>query len=35
MDNLDLSTVTLRDVIDIEFLQRFQDDFAKGVGLQV
>ena len=33
MDNLDLSTVTLKDVIDIDFLQRFQDDFAKGVGL--
>jgi Predicted sensor domain len=31
--NLDLSTVTLKDVIDIGFLQQFQDDFAKGVGL--
>ncbi|TGE33671.1 PocR ligand-binding domain-containing protein [Desulfosporosinus sp. Sb-LF] len=31
--NLDLSTVKLKDVIDIDFLQRFQDDFAKGVGL--
>lgn len=25
--------VTLTDVIDLEFLQRFQDDFAKGIGL--
>ncbi|ODA42288.1 PocR ligand-binding domain-containing protein [Desulfosporosinus sp. BG] len=32
-DNLDISTVKLKDVIDIDFLQRFQDDFAKGVGL--
>ena len=31
--DLDLSTVKLEDVIDLEFLQRFQDDFAKGVGL--
>ncbi|AFQ45857.1 PocR ligand-binding domain-containing protein [Desulfosporosinus meridiei] len=31
--NLDLSSITIKDVIDIEFLQRFQDDFAKGVGL--
>ena len=31
--NLDLSTVKLKDVIDIDFLQQFQDDFAKGVGL--
>lgn len=31
--DLDLSNVKLSDVIDIEFLQRFQDDFAKGVGL--
>jgi ligand-binding sensor protein len=30
---LDLNTVKLADVIDLEFLQRFQDDFAKGVGL--
>jgi ligand-binding sensor protein len=32
-DNLDLSKVKLQDVIDIEFLQRLQDNFAKGVGL--
>jgi ligand-binding sensor protein len=32
-NDLDLSTVKLADVIDIGFLQRFQDDFAKGVGL--
>jgi ligand-binding sensor protein len=32
-EGLDLSTVKLADVIDLEFLQRFQDDFAKGVGL--
>jgi len=25
--------ITLTDVIDLDFLQRFQDDFAKGVGL--
>jgi len=31
--NLDLSTVTLKDVIDMDFLQEFQDDFATGVGL--
>ena len=31
--DLDLSIVKLKDVIDIDFLQRFQDDFAKGVGL--
>ena len=31
--NLDLSKVTLQDVINIDFLQRFQDDFATGVGL--
>jgi ligand-binding sensor protein len=30
---LNLSTVTLKDVINIDFLQQFQDDFAKGVGL--
>ncbi|MEN6412056.1 MAG: PocR ligand-binding domain-containing protein [Veillonellales bacterium] len=29
----DLNNVKLTDVIDIEFLQRFQDDFAKGMGL--
>ncbi len=32
-NNLDLSTVKLKDVIDIDFLQRLQDDFAKGIGL--
>ena len=32
-NELDLSEVKLADVIDLEFLQRFQDDFAKGVGL--
>lgn len=31
--DLDLNDVKLTDVIDIEFLQRFQDDFAKGVGI--
>jgi len=31
--DFDLSTVKLADVINLEFLQRFQDDFAKGVGL--
>lgn len=31
--NSDLDNLTITDVIDIEFLQRFQDDFAKGVGL--
>lgn len=30
---LDLSTLALKDVINIDLLQRFQDDFAKGVGL--
>lgn len=29
----DLSSIKLTDVIDLDFLQRFQDDFAKGVGL--
>ena len=33
LGNLDLSTVKLKDVIDVEFLQQLQDDFAKGVGL--
>jgi len=33
MNDLDLSTLKLADVIDLDFLQRFQDDFAKGVGL--
>ena len=32
-NDLDLQHITLADVIDIEFLQRFQDDFAKGMGL--
>lgn len=32
-NNLNLSSVTIKDVIDIDFLQQFQDDFAKGVGL--
>ncbi|WP_346354131.1 PocR ligand-binding domain-containing protein [Azotosporobacter soli] len=31
--DLDLNNVRLEDVIDIEFLQKFQDDFATGVGL--
>jgi len=30
---LNLSAIKLADVIDLEFLQQFQDDFAKGVGL--
>ena len=29
----DLSNIKLADVIDLKFLQRFQDDFATGVGL--
>ena len=29
----DLSNIKLTDVIDLNFLQRFQDDFATGVGL--
>ena len=29
----DLSNIKLTDVIDLKFLQRFQDDFATGVGL--
>lgn len=32
-NDLDLQHITLADVIDIEFLQRFQDDFAKGMGV--
>jgi len=32
-NDLDLKNITLADVIDLEFLQKFQDDFAKGVGL--
>ena len=31
--NVDLEHLTLTDVIDIGFLQQFQDDFAKGVGV--
>jgi|GEM_PF-998403 len=31
--DLDLSTIKLVDVIDIDFLQKFQDDFATSVGL--
>lgn len=30
---LDVSTLTMADIIDIDFLQRFQDSFALGVGL--
>ena len=30
---IDLDSLRLEDVIDIEVLQRFQDDFAKGMGL--
>jgi len=29
----DIQNIKLADVIDLKFLQRFQDDFAKGVGL--
>jgi ligand-binding sensor protein len=32
-NDLDLQHITLTDVIDLDFLQQFQDDFAKGVGL--
>jgi ligand-binding sensor protein/signal transduction histidine kinase len=32
-DELDLGSIQLADVIDINFLQRLQDDFAKGVGV--
>ncbi|MBP2652890.1 MAG: putative sensor domain protein [Firmicutes bacterium] len=32
-NEVDVSNVKLSDVIDIAFLQNFQDDFAKGVGL--
>jgi len=31
--SVDVSNVKLSDVIDLNFLQKFQDDFAKGVGL--
>lgn len=30
---IDFSQVKLKDIIDIDFLQKFQDDFAKGIGL--
>lgn len=33
VSELNLSTIKLTDVIDLAFLQQFQDDFAKGVGL--
>jgi ligand-binding sensor protein len=33
VSGLNLSEIKLTDVIDLEFLQQFQDDFAKGVGL--
>lgn len=33
VSGLNLSTIKLTDVIDLAFLQQFQDDFAKGVGL--
>lgn len=29
----DLCNVKLKDIIDLKFLQKFQDDFAKGIGL--
>lgn len=32
-NNLDLGNIRLTDVIDTKFLQSFQDDFAKGVGV--
>lgn len=32
-EQLDLSTVKLQDVIDVEFLQGFQDDFATAIGV--
>lgn len=31
--SLDIDSLTIADVIDIEFLQKFQDNFAKGMGL--
>ncbi len=30
---LDISKLTLKDIMDLDFLQNFQDDFAKGMGL--
>lgn len=32
-ESLDFSRIKLKDIIDIDFLQKFQDDFAKGIGL--
>lgn len=32
-NSLDLSNVKLTDIIDVNFLQKFQDDFATGIGL--
>ena len=32
-NNSTIRDITLSDVIDIKFLQQFQDDFAKGVGV--
>lgn len=30
---LDLDSISLKDIIDVDFLQKFQDDFATGMGL--
>jgi len=32
-NKLDVNNIKLQDIIDVEFLQKFQDDFAKGMGL--
>jgi len=32
-DALNTDNIKLKDIIDLEFLQKFQDDFAKGMGL--
>lgn len=32
-DSLDVNSLSIADVIDLEFLQKFQDNFAKGMGL--
>jgi ligand-binding sensor protein len=32
-ESVDLSSLKITDVIDLDFLQRFQDNFAKGMGL--
>ncbi|AOY78118.1 PocR ligand-binding domain-containing protein [Clostridium formicaceticum] len=32
-ENIDLESIDLRDIIDIDFLQKFQDDFATAIGL--